>query len=184
MLLFIFLLILLGTFSCGNSPLSFPKITIHKDPKIRLLCSDCGSLKVTVLPRTEISPIFNFALRRQRVQWHFLFPITILGFHRGKHSIQCNTTEASGGCCDVKYQVMFGCRHPDCRLGSGTRWMYGWKAKISTIASETGATFITALEYGRSGYMPQELAALATAHVKIAPGCSGCFETMSLWFWD
>lgn len=35
--------------------------------------------------------------------------------------------------------------HPDCRISSGRRWMYGWKAKICTVASETGATFITAL---------------------------------------
>lgn len=31
-------------------------------------------------------------------------------------------------------------------------------------------------ECGRSGDMPQELAAIATAQMKMAPGCSGCFE--------
>lgn len=43
----------------------------------------------------------------------FSVPHNHLGvFTGGKYSVLCNTTEASGGRCDVKYQVMFGSGHP------------------------------------------------------------------------
>lgn len=167
MLLFIFLLIFLGTFSCGNSLLSFPKI-------LRLLCSGSSSLKGTLFPRIEIST-------RRCIDGgcNDIFCCTFLGSHRGKvfctRALQQRPVVAvvmsNIKWCSVaatpppwlqnkqwqKMDVWMEGQNIQCSLGDGSHIHHGsW-------------------ECGRSGDVPQELAALAKAHMKMAPGCRGCF---------
>lgn len=167
MLLFIFLLIFLGTFSCGNSPLCFPKI-------LHLLRSDSSSLKGPHLPRIGISTHRN----------DIFCSCTILEFQRRKvfctRALQQRPV-AAVVMSNIKWCSVAATPPPWLQNKQWQKmdvWMEG--QNIHCGLRDRRHIHHGSRECGRSGYMPPEL---PTAHMKMAPGCSWCLWVSS-WFWD